>query len=34
MKMKSNHTKSTLVGIISYTTYHAPTDTQRKAYST
>jgi len=34
MKMKSNHTKSTLVGITSYTKYHAFTNTQQKAYST
>jgi hypothetical protein len=34
MKMKSNHTKSTPVGITSYTKYHAFTNTQQKAYST
>jgi len=34
MEMKSNHIKSTLVGITSYTTYHAFTNTQQKSYST
>jgi len=34
MKMNSNHTKSTLAGITSYTKYHAFTNTQQKAYST
>ena len=34
MEMKSNHTKSTLVGITSYPTYHACTNNQQKSYST